>query len=407
MPFPKPKEQLKQITQASVDVISKEALLQKLTNSYDSKKPLRIKAGFDPSRPDLHIGHTVLLNKLKLFQDFGHQVLFLIGDFTAQIGDPSGSNQTRPLLTLNEVQSNAQTYTQQVFKVLDKAQTKVYFNSEWMNKMSAKKLIELASWHTVARMLERDDFSKRYKKNLSISLHEFLYPLIQGYDSVVMRADIELGATDQLFNLLVGRELQKKAGLNQQCVLTMPLLEGTDGVKKMSKSYDNYIALEDSPKEIFGKTMKISDDQMLRWYELLTNKTIEEIKQLKHDLQSKNKHPKEAKMDLAQTLVTRFYGVQEGKKARVEFDRIFSAGELPKNIPKHIIPHNASVWICYLLREVNLASSTSEARRLIEGGALEIGGNKIQDPHLKLSLKVGEELILKAGKRRFAKIQVS
>ena len=407
MNFPKPEEQLKQILTNTVDIVSKDLLLQKLKHSFKTKKPLRIKAGFDPSRPDLHLGHTVLLNKLRIFQKSGHHILFVIGDFTAQIGDPSGCSQTRPALTAAEVKNNAKTYAKQVFKVLDRKKTQVCFNSEWMNKMSASQLIQLASQYTVARMLERDDFAKRWKQNSSISIHEFLYPLVQGYDSVALKADVELGATDQLFNLLVGRDLQKKAGQDPQCILTVPLLEGISGPQKMSKSYDNYIALEDSPTEMFGKIMKLSDERMLHYYQLLKDKTKKDMHQLKKDLSSGTKHPKTVKMQLALFLVNQFHGETAGQKAYKEFERIFSAREMPTNIPQHKYPAAKQIWICHLLRDIHLAPSTSEAKRLIQSHAVTIDGTKIKDPDLKLNLKKGETLTIRAGKRRFAKVRIT
>ena len=399
-------EQLKRIRSNSVDLVSEKELLKKLTESVKKKQPLRIKAGFDPSRPDLHLGHVVLLNKLKLFQTLGHQVVFLIGDFTAQIGDPSGSDKTRPILSQSKVKKNAKTYSNQVFKILDKNKTEMCFNSAWMNKMSAAELIDLSGQYTVARMLERDDFSKRFKKNQPICIHEFLYPLVQGYDSVVLKSDVELGGTDQLFNLLVGRELQKRKGQKPQCILTVPILEGLDGVQKMSKSYDNYIAIEDSPKDIFGKTMKLSDELMVRYYELLTDKTNEEMIQLKVGLKSGKKHPMEVKMDLAYFFVKRFHSSSAAKKEKENFKNIFSRHEVPDDIPEHIFPPTEDFWICHLIYEVGFSPSTSEARRLVQGLAVEINGEKIKDSNLKMSLKSGDDFILKVGKRRFAKVKV-
>ena len=402
----KPEEQMEKICYNSVDLISEKELLEKIKRSFKEKKSLKVKAGFDPSRPDLHLGHVILLNKLKLFQDLGHQVIFLIGDFTAQIGDPSGLDKTRPLLSKKEVKINAETYSKQVFKILDKNKTEVCFNSTWMDKMSAVDLIHLSGQQTVARMLERDDFSKRFKKNQPICIHEFLYPLVQGYDSVVLKSDIELGATDQLFNLLVGRELQKRKGQEPQCVLTFPLLEGLDGVRKMSKSYDNYIAIEDSPKEIFGKTMKLSDDLMIRYYELLTDKTKQGIAQLKLNLKSGKAHPMEVKMDLACFLVGSFHGSVAAKKAKENFQNVFSRQQIPADIQECSIAPVENFWICHLVCKVGFAPSTSEARRLIQGGAVELNREKVKDSNLKINLKAGDEFILKAGKRRFIKVKV-
>ena len=401
-----PEEQLKKICQNSVDLVSEEELLKKLTKSFKTKKPLIIKAGFDPSRPDLHFGHVVLLNKLKLFQDLGHQVIFLIGDFTAQIGDPSGTDKTRPILKAKEVKANAKTYSRQVFKILDKRRTRIQFNSSWMCKMSIEQLVELAGQYTVARMLEREDFSKRFKNNIAISIHEFLYPLVQGYDSVVLNADVELGGTDQLFNLLVGRELQNKQGLEPQCILTVPILEGLDGVKKMSKSYGNYIAIEDSPKDIFGKTMKLSDDLMVSYYELLTDRTIDEIEKLKQDLQTKKLSPMEAKINLAFYFVEKFYNYEQAEKEKANFKNVFSNKGIPQELEEHRLSSTQDLWICHLLTQVGFAASTSEARRLVEGQAVEINEKKVMDSKLKLDLKKGEEFVIKAGKRRFAKIKV-
>ena len=354
--FCEPEEQLEKICFNSVDLVSEKEMLKKLKKSFKEKKPLRVKAGFDPSRPDLHLGHVILLNKLKLFQDLGHHVIFLIGDFTAQIGDPSGLDKTRPLLSETEVKVNAKTYSRQVFKVLDKDKTELCFNSTWMDKMSAGDLIHLSGQYTVARMLERDDFSKRFKKNQPICIHEFLYPLVQGHDSVVLKSDIELGATDQLFNLLIGRELQKRKGQEPQCVLTYPLLEGLDGIRKMSKSYDNYIAIEDSPKEIFGKTMKLSDKLMIRYYELLTDKKQQEIIQLKADLKSGKAHPMEVKMDLAYFFVECFHSSSSAEKAKENFEDVFSRQKIPSDIQECSVSPAEAFWICYLICKVGFCS---------------------------------------------------
>ena len=402
-----PKEQLKKIRYGVVHLVSEESLLNKLTVSEKEKRPLRVKAGFDPSCPDLHLGHVVLLNKLRLFQDLGHQVIFLIGDWTACLGDPSGKDKTRPVLSEKEVQKNSETYAQQVFKVLDKDKTEVCFNSSWMNKMSAKKLIQLANQSTVARMLERDDFSKRFKQNHSISIHEFLYPLVQAWDSVVLKADVEIGGTDQLFNLLMGRELQKSQGLAQQSVLTLPLLEGLDGKAKMSKSYHNYIAIEDSPVDMFGKTMKLNDELMINYYRLLTQKTKSDIDQLQKDIKIKKAHPMQVKMDLAYFFVQCFHGTDLAKKAQENFKKVFSLREDPsEDLREYVISANPEVGVCRLLCSAGLASSNSAARRLIEGRAVEREGEKITDPMLKWNLKAGDRFLLKAGKRHFVKIKV-
>lgn len=400
-------DQLKELKKGAVEIVSEADLLQKLKKSIKENKPLRIKAGFDPSRPDLHIGHTVLMNKMRQFQELGHHVIFLIGDFTAMIGDPTGKNETRPALTEAEVKENAKTYARQVFKILDEKKTEVAYNSAWMNKFSAVDFIKLASHYTVARMIERDDFDKRFKSHQPISIHEFLYPLVQGYDSVALKADVELGGTDQKFNLLVGRELQKTYNMEAQCVLTMPLLEGTDGVQKMSKSADNYIAVEDSPREMFGKTMRVSDELMLRYYELLSDLSIDESAQLKADLKSGKKHPRQTKVELAKFLISRFHGKAAAEAAEAEFNRIFVDKGLPDEIPVHKTAAKDSLWICHLMVEAQLAKSTSEGRRLIEGQAVEWDGVKVSDPQHKISLQVGQEKLLKVGKKKFVKVQVT
>ncbi len=400
--FLSPEEQLKQLKRGIAELVSEGELLAKLKKG----KPLRIKAGFDPSRPDLHIGHTVLLNKLRQFQQLGHHVIFLIGDFTALIGDPSGRNEARPPLSVEEIQKNAETYARQVYKVLDKSKTEVAYNSTWMNKFSSADFIRLASQYTVARMIERDDFSKRYTAKMPIYIHEFLYSLVQGHDSVALRSDVELGGTDQKFNLLVGRELQKSAAQDPQCILTVPILEGLDGVQKMSKSLDNYIAVEDTPRDMFGKTMRVSDDLMLRYYELLTDISVDELTVLKADLASGKKHPRMVKVELARTLVERFYDADTAAKSVAEFDRIFVDKGLPDEIPERTLSAQSDLWICKLLVDLTLAPSTSEARRLIEGKAVERDGEKIIDPKLKVSLKAGESFVIKVGKKKFARVQV-
>ncbi len=407
MKFRPVEEQLKQIRLGASEIVSEAELAKKLQKSLTEGKPLRIKAGFDPSRPDLHIGHTVLLNKLRQFQLLGHHIIFLIGDFTALIGDPAGRNEARPALTREEVQANAATYARQVYKVLDKEKTEVAYNSTWMMKFSSVDFIRLASQYTVARMLERDDFTKRYQGQTPIYMHEFLYPLVQGYDSVALKADVELGGTDQKFNLLVGRDLQKSAGLEPQCVLTIPLLEGLDGVQKMSKSLDNYIAVEDTPRDIFGKTMRVSDQLMLRYYELLTDITADELTALAQQLKSGEKHPRAVKVELARTLVNRFHGEDAAKRAVEEFDRIFVNKGLPDEIPVKVIQAVGEIGMTKLMVEAGLAATNSEARRLIEGGAVERDGEKIADPQLKCVLASGDSFVLKAGKKKFVRVQVT
>jgi len=367
-------------------------------------RPLRIKAGFDPTAPDLHLGHTVLLNKLRQFQELGHEILFLIGDFTGMIGDPTGKNITRKPLTEEAVQKNAETYQAQVFKILDPEKTQVVFNSEWMGKFSAKEMIELAAHNTVARMLERDDFSKRFKSEQSIAIHEFLYPLIQGYDSVALRADVELGGTDQKFNLLMGRELQRAYGQTPQIVLTMPLLEGLDGVQKMSKSLGNYIAINDAPAEMFGKLMSVSDELMWRYFELLSFKTLDEIEQLKRDAEN-GTNPRDIKMILADELIARFHGEEGVKQSRTGAGNAFKKGQVPDQMPEYEVgPYAEGVLLPNLLKEVGLAKSTSEARQRIKQGAVSIKGEKIQD--LNFVVESGSASVYQVGKKRFARVTV-
>ncbi len=402
-----PEEQLRELKKGVVDFISEEELLKKLTDSYKSQKPLRIKVGFDPSKPDLHLGHTVVINKMKQFQDLGHQVIFLIGDFTGLIGDPTGKNETRPVLTKQNVQDNAQTYAQQVYRILKPELTEIAYNSQWMNRLSSTDFIHLTSRYTIARMLERDDFEKRYKNQESICIHEFLYPLVQAYDSVALKADVELGGVDQKFNLLVGRDIQKSYGMNPQCILTVPILEGLDGTQKMSKSLNNYIAIQDSSKEMFGKIMRLTDELMIRYYELLTDKTVSEMEDLQKNLMSGNLHPRRAKVGLAKIFVKRFHSEEAAENAEKEFDRIFVNKGLPDDIPEHSLKCEESVSLCHLMVDLNLAVSNSEARRLIQGGGVQIEGKKIHDPQMKLNLSKGDTFIVRSGKKKFAKVVVS
>jgi tyrosyl-tRNA synthetase len=409
MAFPTPQEQLRELKRGVVDLISEEDLYKKLERSFKEGKPLRIKAGFDPTRPDLHLGHTVLMNKMRQFQEFGHQVIFLVGDFTAMIGDPTGKNETRPPLTVEEVKVNAKTYTTQAFKVLDQKKSELAWNSTWFDKFTSTDFIKLAAHYTVARMLERDDFEKRYKSGTPISLHEFLYPLVQGYDSVALRADVELGGTDQKFNLLVGRDLQRSYGQEPQCIMTVPLLEGIDGVNKMSKSLDNYIGVEDPPREMFGKTMRISDQLMLRYYELLTDISMSDLEKLKADMTSGTVNPRNAKVDLAKIFVARFHGQAAAEAAEAEFNRMFVNKGLPDDMPMHkvaVARVQGEVDIALFLKDYELASSTSEARRLISGGAVEVGGEKVREVKAKFDFKPGSEFVVKAGKKKFAKFVV-
>lgn len=395
------KKQLELIKRGITGVITEEELTKKLEYSDAKGKPLRVKAGFDPTAPDIHLGHTVLIHKLKHFQDLGHHVLLLIGDFTGMIGDPSGKSETRKTLSKEEVRQNAKTYTSQVFKILDKEKTEVVFNSEWMEGLGVNDLISLMSRYTVARMLERDDFQKRYREGRPIAIHEFLYPLIQGYDSVVLNADVELGGTDQLFNLLVGRDLQREMGQTPQCVITMPLLEGTDGVQKMSKSYGNYIGITEPPSEIYGKVMSISDELMTRYYELLSGVTAERL----DEIRSGKVHPKEAKEALASELTGRFWGKDEAGKAKDGFNALFKKKEVPEEIEKVTLKAGGTLLsLPKLLVDAGLANSTSAGRRLIEQGGVRIDGERVKD--VKAEIAADKEYLVQVGKRHFKKITV-
>jgi len=389
---------LTEIRRGAEEILVESELVEKL----ETGRPLRIKAGFDPTAPDLHLGHTVLLNKLKQFQDLGHEILFLIGDFTGMIGDPTGKNVTRKPLTTEQVQENAKSYQEQVFKILDPAKTTVVFNSHWMNKMTSADMIRLASHHTVARMLERDDFSKRYKGGQPIAIHEFLYPLIQGYDSVELEADVELGGTDQKFNLLMGRELQKAYGKKQQSVLTMPILEGLDGVQKMSKSLGNYIGINDSPKDIFGKLMSISDDLMWRYIELLSFTSLEQIQQWRDEVAA-GANPVNIKKTFAEEIVARFHSEQEATEAREGFANQFKKNQIPDDLDEVTLTvGDDGLGIANILKDAGLTTSTSEAFRMIKQGAVKIDTIKIEDRNLVINK--GEAHIFQVGKRKFAKV---
>jgi tyrosyl-tRNA synthetase len=397
------KEQLEIINRGAAEVIVEADLLKKLERSVSTGKPLRIKAGFDPTAPDIHLGHTVLLNKMRQFQELGHEVTFLIGDFTGMIGDPTGKSETRKHLTKEEVAENAKTYQQQIYKVLDSAKTKIAFNSEWMSKMTAGDMIQLAAKHTVARMLEREDFKKRYQSELPISIHEFLYPLIQGYDSVMMRSDVELGGTDQKFNLLMGRELQKEYGQEPQCIVMMPLLEGLDGVNKMSKSLGNYIGINEPAKEIFGKVMSVTDVLMLRYYELVSSVSLADLGKIKDDMTSGKLHPMEAKKRLASELTDRFCGPGTGAAARLEFEKVFSKKDLPDDIPMvEIAWEGETMKLVKVMALARVTSSNSEAKRLIQQGGVEVDQKPVKDVDAEMSASVA--FILRVGKKRFVKV---
>ena len=395
-------EQIQIIQRGVAEIIDEKDLKRLLEKSIKSGKPLRVKAGFDPTAPDLHLGHTVLLQKMKQFQDLGHEVIFLIGDFTGMIGDPTGKSETRKSLTREEVDVNAKTYLEQVYKILDKDKTVVMFNSEWMNKFTSTDMINLAAQYTVARMIERDDFQNRLAKNLPVSIHELLYPLIQGYDSVAMKADIELGGTDQKFNLLVGRDLQRGHNMEPQVVLTLPLLEGTDGVQKMSKSLGNSIGVLEAPHEMFGKIMSISDNLMWRYYQLLSDLDEQEVQALRQKAEQGAMNPKEAKMGLAGELVARYHSQEWADQARQEFDSVFKNKNIPKDIPTLETWGADPKWICKVMAEADLSSSTSDARRLVRQGAVSLDGEKITDENFQLN--GNQAYLIKVGKKRFLQI---
>lgn len=392
---------IKEIIRGAAEVIQFDELEKRLAEG----RPLRIKVGFDPTAPDLHLGHTVILNAMRRFQDAGHEVIFLIGDFTGMIGDPTGKNVTRKPLTEDDVRANAQTYREQVYRILDRDRTEVRFNSEWFSQMSAADMIRLASQHTVARMLERDDFEKRYRSGQAIAIHEFLYPLVQGQDSVALKADVEMGGTDQKFNLLVGRQLQQQAGQAAQIIITWPLLEGTDGVQKMSKSLDNYVGITDAPDEMFGKIMSISDDLMWRWFELLSFRSIDEIEGLRKGVEQGG-NPRDAKFALAMEIVDRFHGAGAGEKARDQFIARFRGGQMPEDIPEKQLAGGADgIGIAAALTASELTASNSEAFRMIKQGAVKIDGEKVTDRDRLL--QPGFEGVLQVGKRRFARVTVA
>ena len=390
---------LEEIKRGSDEILVEEELKQKLA----LERPLKIKAGFDPTAPDLHLGHTVLINKMRQFQGLGHEIMFLIGDFTGMIGDPTGKNVTRKPLTKEEVAANAQTYKEQIFKILDPDKTRVCFNSEWMGKLSAADMIQLAAQYTVARMLERDDFSKRYAGNQSIAIHEFLYPLVQGYDSVAMQADVELGGTDQKFNLLMGRELQKHYGQKPQVIMTMPILEGLDGVKKMSKSLDNYIGINEPANDMFGKIMSLSDDLMWRYFDLLSFRPLPEVRAFKQAIENEGMNPRDIKFELAMEIVARFHDPQAAELAKQDFIQRFQKNQTPENIPEVNLSSSDQPWLIgTVLKQAGLVSSTSDALRMIKQGAVKIDGERIEDG--KLEIDVTKPAIYQVGKRKFARI---
>ena len=402
LPMHTPGKQLEIIKRGIFEIIQERELLQKLEKSSKENKPLKIKAGFDPTAPDIHIGHTVLIEKLRQFQELGHEVIFLIGDFTGMIGDPTGKSETRKPLTKEEVLKNAETYKEQVFKILDPERTKVTFNSSWLESLTAIELIKLQAKQTVARMLEREDFKQRFQSQTPIGIHEFIYPLLQGYDSVALHADVELGGTDQRFNLLMGRELQKEYGQEPQAIVILPLLEGLDGVKKMSKSLGNYIGISEQPKDIYGKTLSISDELMIRYFELLSHINVDELNALKSGLQSGTIHPKKAKEDLAMELVERYWGKEAAIHARDEFDKVFKDKGLPDDIPVFELAWDEEeMWLPKIMKSCGIASSTGEAMRLIKQGAVSVNNKKVDSPDTKC---IKGDYLIKAGKRKFVKI---
>jgi len=400
------KNDIELLKRGAEEILPEEEFKKKLDKSQKENKPLTIKAGFDPTAPDIHLGHTVLLRKMKHFQDMGHRIVFLIGDFTGMIGDPTGKSETRKRLTKEEVLENAETYKKQVFKILDKEKTVIEFNSSWCSEMKFADVLDLTARYNVARMLERDDFSKRYKGGQPISILEFMYPLVQGYDSVALKADIELGGTDQKFNLLVGRDLQREFGQEPQVIMTLPLLVGLDGTQKMSKSLNNYIGINESPKEIFGKVMSISDELMYLYYELVTDVPLEEVKLLKKSVEDGSLHPRDVKVRLGKEICSQFYDWETAEKAEAEFNKIFVKKDIPDDIPEFNIPDDelkdGKIWIIKLLVLSGMAKSNGEARRLIQGGGVSLDNERLINSEDEIEVK--KDAILKVGKRRFVKI---
>jgi len=396
--------QIEIIKRGAVDLISEQELRNKLTKARTEGRPLRVKLGLDPTAPDLHLGHTVVLQKLKQFQELGHTAIFLIGDFTGMIGDPTGRIETRPALTKEELLQNAETYKEQVFKILDPDKTEIRFNSEWMESMNAADMIRLCARYTMARIMEREDFKNRYVNNLPISIHEFLYPLVQGYDSVALKADVELGGHDQIFNLFVGRDLQKSYGQETQIVVTVPLLEGTDGVNKMSKSYGNYVGIDEPPEVMFGKLMSISDELMLKYYELLSDITIDELKHLKEGILSGKLHPRDVKVNFAKEMVERFHGEHAALSAHEAFEKVFKNREIPEDIEVvNLKKEEVEKWLPKLLLNMGMVPSTTEGKRMINQGGVSINGEKVTTEEIP----PGDELVIKVGKRKFKKLVIT
>jgi tyrosyl-tRNA synthetase len=402
------KEELRIIKRGTEEIISEEELIKKIEKSRKEKKPLRVKQGFDPNAPDIHLGHTVGLRKMRQFQDLGHEIFFLIGDFTGRIGDPSGRPVARKQLTEEEVNKNAETYKKQVYKILNPEKTKIVFNSNWLGKLSFSEVLKLCSKYTVARMLERDDFATRYKEEKPIGIHEFLYPLMQGYDSVALQADIELGGTDQKFNLLVGRNIQREYNQEPQIIITLPLLEGTDGIEKMSKSLGNYIGINELPQIMYGKVMSIPDNLMIRYFELVTDVSLNEIDQIKINLENDNLHPQDVKKKLAREIVKLYHGQNAALIAEEEFEKVFKKKLYPEEMKELVLKKDnlkeGKIWLIKLIALSGLVNSKSEARRLIEQGGVKINGEKVDDPNLDLTVKEG--MVIKIGKLNFVKLVI-
>ncbi len=399
-------KQLEIIKRGVVEIVPENELVDKLKRSVQTGKPLKIKLGLDPTAPDIHLGHTVVLQKIRQFQELGHETTIILGDFTARIGDPTGKSETRKQLTEEQVKENAKTYEKQIFKVLMPEKTTLVFNSEWLSRLSFADVIELSAKYTVARMLERDDFHKRFQSNQSISVHEFFYPLMQGYDSVALNSDIELGGTDQKFNLLMGRHLQKEYGQEPQVALMMPIIEGLDGVQKMSKSLGNYIGIDEPPGEMYGKTMSIPDDLMIRYYTLLTAMPLDEVQEIEEGIKQGTTHPRDAKMRLAREIVGFYHGADAAKEAEEQFKRVFQKRDLPEDMDEFHVPEDeledGMIWLPKLLQMSGMCPSTSEARRLVKQGAVKIDGEKVSDVNQKIEPK--PEMVIRVGKRRFTKL---
>lgn len=398
-------EQMKVFRRGVAEILPETFLVEKLKRSVATGTPLKLKLGLDPTAPDIHLGHTVVLRKLKQLQDLGHHIIIIIGDFTGRIGDPTGKSETRKQLTEEDIIRNATTYEEQIFRILDKEKTEVVFNSSWLAALNFADVVKLAAKYTVARMLERDDFHKRMKENRPISIHEFFYPLMQGYDSVALQADVEFGGTDQKFNLLMGRHLQEEYGQEPQIAITMPILEGLDGVNKMSKSLGNYIGINEAPGEIYGKAMSIPDNMMVRYFDLVTDVSLEELENIKNGLKQQTIHPRDLKMRLAFTLVALYHGIQAADHAQEEFVRVFQQRDLPQDIPEFCRQTQDSVWVAKLLVELNLATTNSEAKRAVVAGAVKIDGVKVNDADAQITLAEG--MIIQNGKRKFAKIKIA